>query len=195
VKINYLFGLILLLLMQPLHSELNLELPETILSSGVDAGSSVAPITFSSIGIKKLRAVRKSAAVMEDPQLNQWIRGIGSRLVAQTSYANRPFYFVIVRDDNVNAFATQGGLIVINSGLILRAESESELAAVMAHEIAHITQQHIERIIAADKQNKIGNAAAVVAGLLVGSKDPAAGQAIFASAMVISPIIIRPSKN
>ena len=185
MKMKYVFGLILFMLMQPLRSELNLELPETILSSGVNGATSAAPINFSSIGIKKLRAVRKSAAVMEDPELNQWLRGIGNRLVAQTSFSNRPFYFVIVRDDDVNAFATQGGLIVINSGLILRAESESELAAVMAHEIAHITQQHIERIIAADKQNKLGNAAAVVAGLLVGSKDPTAGQAIFASAMAV----------
>lgn len=167
------------------HAELNLELPETILSSGVQGTFSGAPINFSSIGVKRLRSVRKAAAVIEDPELNDWIRGIGRRLVAQTSYNNRAFYFVIVRNDDVNAFATQGGLIVINSGLILRSQSESELAAVMAHEIAHITQQHIERMIAKDKNSQLSNAAAVVAGLLVGSKDPSAGQAIVASAMAV----------
>ena len=167
------------------RTELNLELPETILSSGTSSSFSGIPVNFSSIGVKRLRAVRKSSAVIEDPEINQWLRSIGQRLVAQTSYSNRPFYFVIVRDEDVNAFATQGGLIVINSGLILRSESESELAAVMAHEIAHITQQHIERMIAESKQSKLGNAAAVVAGLLVGSKDASAGQAIVASALAI----------
>jgi len=175
----------LLLLGQTAQAELNLELPETILSSGVQGTFSGAPVNFSSIGVRRLRSVRKSASVIEDPELNDWIRGIGRRLVAQTSYSNRPFYFVIVKDEDVNAFATQGGLIVINSGLIIHSESESELAAVMAHEVAHVTQQHIERMIAQSNQNKLGNAAALVAGILVGSKDATAGQAIMASAMAV----------
>lgn len=167
------------------RAELNLELPEIVLSSGVKGTFNGAPVNFSSIGVKRLRSVRKVAAVIEDPELNDWIRGIGRRLVAQTSYNNRPFYFVIVRNNDVNAFATQGGLIVINSGLILRSETESELAAVMAHEVAHVTQQHIERMITESKQSRLGNAAAVVAGLLVGAKDATAGQAIVASAMAV----------
>ena len=175
----------LALLMPSGRAELILDLPETVLSSGTGTSFSGIPVNFSSIGVKRLRAVRKSAAVIEDPEINHWLRGIGQRLVSQTSYSNRPFYFVVVRDDDVNAFATQGGLIVINSGLILRSESESELAAVMAHEIAHITQQHIERMIAESKQGRLGNAAAVVAGLLVGSKDASAGQAIVASALAL----------
>lgn len=167
------------------NAELILELPETALPSAEQGTFSGAPINFSNIGIKRLRAIRKKGVVIEDPELNDWIRGIGRRLVAQTSYNNRPFYFVIVNNNDVNAFAAQGGLIVLNSGLILRSESESELAAVMAHEIAHITQQHIERMIAKDKNSSLGNAAAVVAGLLVGSKDASAGQAIIASAMAV----------
>ncbi|MGB1310607.1 MAG: M48 family metalloprotease [Leucothrix sp.] len=186
MKIKMLMGLCALALLTRVgYTELNLELPETILSSDTASGFNGIPVNFSSIGIRRLRSVRKAAAVIEDPELNEWIRGIGRRLVAHTSYSNRPFYFVIVRNDDVNAFATQGGLIVINSGLILRSESESELAAVMAHEVAHVTQQHIERMIAESKQSRLGNAAAVVAGLLVGSKDASAGQAIVASAMAV----------
>jgi predicted Zn-dependent protease len=170
---------------QTTQAELKLDLPETVLSTGVQGTFNAPSVNFSSIGVKRLRAVRKAASVIEDPELNGWIRGIGRRLVAQTSYNGRPFYFVIVRDNDVNAFATQGGLIVINSGLILRSETESELAAVMAHEVAHITQQHIDRMIAEARQSKLGNAAAIVAGLLVGSKDANAGQAIVASAMAV----------
>ena len=176
---------LLALLGRPAQAELILDLPETVLSSGSSGAFNGAPVNFSSMGIKRLRAVRKSARVIEDPELNDWVRGIGRRLVSQSGHSSRPFYFVIVRDDDVNAFATLGGLIVINSGLILRSESESELAAVMAHEVAHVTQQHIERMIAQSKNNKLGNAAAIVAGLLVGSKDASAGQAIVASAIAV----------
>lgn len=167
------------------QAELNLEIPDTLTT--VNGGSAVQsmPVNFSSVGLKRLRSVRRRSTTVEDPELNAWIRGLGRKLQAQTSYANRPFYFVIVKDNDVNAYATQGGLIVINSGLILRSSSESELAAVMAHEIAHITQQHIERMIANSERNVFGNTAAVVAGLLVGSKDPAAGQAIVASALAV----------
>ena len=167
------------------QAELNLEIPETLSTFGADTPVYSMPINFSSVGLKRLRSVRRRSAVIEDPELNAWIRGLGRKLQAQTSYANRPFYFVIVKDNDVNAYATQGGLIVINSGLILRSSSESELAAVMAHEIAHVTQQHIERMIAESERNVVGNTAAVVAGLLVGAKDPSAGQAIVASAMAV----------
>ena len=186
VNIKMLVGVCLLLVMgRAAYAELKLDLPDTVLSTEIQGTFSGPPVNFSSIGVRRLRAVRKAAAVIEDPELNDWIRGIGRRLVAQTSYNGRPFYFVIVRNNAVNAFATQGGLIVINSGLILRSETESELAAVMAHEVAHITQQHIDRMIAEARQNKLGNAAAIVAGILVGSKDATAGQAIVASAMAV----------
>ena len=167
------------------HAELNLEIPETILSSPSMAPTSSASVNFSSAGLQRLRALRNRGRVVEDPELNAWIRGLGLRLLAQTEYKGRPFFFAIVRDEQVNAYATQGGLIVINSGLILRSSSESELAAVMAHEVAHVTQQHIERMIARSKGNAYGNAAAVVAGLLVGSQNPEAGQAIVSSALAI----------
>ena len=186
VNMRILIGIFAIALFSKTASaELNLELPETFLSTDITGATGSIPVNFSSLGVRRLRSVRKSTAVIEDPEINDWIRGIGRRLVAQTSYSDRPFYFVIVRNDNVNAYATQGGLIVINSGLILRSESESELAAVMAHEVAHVTQQHIERMIAEAKQNKLGNAAAIVAGILVGSQDASAGQAIVASALAV----------
>lgn len=185
MKIKTLLLSAILVLVPTTHAELNLEIPETILSSGTLAPSSSVAVNFSSAGLKRLRALRNRGRVIEDPELNAWIRGIGLRLLAQTEYKGRPFYFAIVRDDQVNAYATRGALIVINSGLILRSSSESELAGVMAHEIAHVTQQHIERMIARSKNNTVGNTAAVVAGLLVGSQNPEAGQAIVTSALAL----------
>ena len=185
MKIKTLIATICLCLSVGGQAELNLDIPETLLSVDVNKPDYSMPVNFSNIGIKRLRSVRRRSTAIEDPELNAWIRGLGRKLQAQTSYASRPFYFVIVKDNDVNAYATQGGLIVINSGLILRSSSESELAAVMAHEIAHVTQQHIERMISQAKRNVVGNTAAVVAGLLVGSKDAAAGQAIVTSALAI----------
>lgn len=166
-------------------AELNLEVSETLITSGTSDPVLNMPVNFSNIGLKRLRAIRRGTNIIEDPELNAWIRGIGRKLQAQTSYANRPIYYVIVQDNAVNAYATRGGLIVINSGLILRSSTESELAGVVAHEIAHVTQQHIERMIAQSKSNTVGNAAAVVAGLIVGSQDAAAGQAIVTSALAL----------
>ena len=167
------------------HAELNLEIPETILSSGDFTPTTSLSVNFSSAGLQRLRALRNTGRTIEDPELNAWVRGIGLRLLAQTEYKGRAFYFAIARNDQVNAYATQGGLIVINSGLILRSSSESELAAVMAHEIAHVTQQHIERMIARSKNTSVSNTAALVAGLLVGSQNPEAGQAIVASTIAV----------
>lgn len=185
MKIKIILLSAVLTLVPMAHAELDLTLPETVLSSGAQSPTSSMSVNFSSTGLRRLRALRNRGQVIEDPQLNAWIRGLGNRLLAQTEYKGRPFYFAILRNSQVNAYATQGGLIVINSGLILRSSSESELASVIAHEIAHVTQRHIERIIARSQNNKVANTAAVVAGLLVGSQNPEAGQAIVTSAIAI----------
>lgn len=185
LKTNLLVVSLLLAVIGSASAELNLELPETFKPSGTIAPPVAETIDFTSLGVKRLRAVRKRSNVIEDPELSNWIQGLGRKLVAQTGQSSSPFYFVIVRNDDVNAYATQGGLIVINSGLILRSDSESELAAVVAHETAHVTQRHIDRMIEQAKRNSVGTTAAMLAGLIVGSQDPTAGQAIVTSALAV----------
>lgn len=185
MKTNILVVSLLTVVMGTASAELNLELPDNFQPSGTIAPPVAATIDFTSIGVKRLRSVRKRANVIEDPELSSWIQQLGRKLVAQTGQSSSPFYFVIVRDDEVNAYATQGGLIVINSGLILRSDSESELAAVVAHETAHVTQRHIDRMIEQAKRNSVGTTAAMLAGLIVGSQDPTAGQAIVTSALAV----------
>jgi predicted Zn-dependent protease len=160
-------------------ADLNLELPDLNLPDlGGHVGITVASLSERETGLKILRKLRSSGNIIEDPELNSWVRSVGNRLTSNASQSPTPFYFVISRDQSVNAFATLGGVIVINAGLILRTESESELAAVMAHEIAHITQRHIPRMIKKAEGNKFANGAAILAGVLAGTKDPQAGQAI-----------------
>ncbi|WP_267383959.1 M48 family metallopeptidase [Cyanobacterium sp. uoEpiScrs1] len=75
-------------------------------------------------------------------QLNQAVQRIGQRLVPISERPNLPYTFQVVEDGSINAFATMGGFVYVNTGLISIAENEAELASVVAHEIAHITARH-----------------------------------------------------
>jgi predicted Zn-dependent protease len=82
-----------------------------------------------------------------DPAIGQYIQEIGQRLAVSSDRPNLPYTFQVVADDGINAFATLGGFIYIQTGLIQAAANEAELAGVMAHEIGHITGRHgIERM-------------------------------------------------
>ncbi len=93
--------------------------------------------------------------VMLDPIIADYIEQLGYRLAAHSENPESPFDFFLVNQNVINASAYPGGLIVIYSGLLLRSETESELAGVMAHEIAHATQRHISRSYANSKKNTI----------------------------------------
>lgn len=76
-------------------------------------------------------------------QVTNYVNAIGQRLVRHSSRPELPFTFQVVQDDSINAFATLGGFVYVNTGLIRRADNEAELAGVVAHEIAHITEKHV----------------------------------------------------
>lgn len=157
-------------------AELNLELPDLNLPEiGNHASNLPTSAKEREIGLEVLRIMRASGKIIEDPEINLWIRALGNRL---SSHARNPIYFVVTKDSDVNAFATIGGVVVINAGLILRTSTESELAAAMAHEIAHVTQRHIARMIEGAKNNKLATSAALIVGILATSKNAQAGQAI-----------------
>ena len=83
--------------------------------------------------------------VSEDPEANAYLRDLGGRMLAANGI-EQEFDFLIVEDPAVNAFAMPGGVLAFNTGLIVRARRESELAGVVAHELAHVTQRHIARL-------------------------------------------------
>ncbi len=93
--------------------------------------------------------------VMLDPIIADYIEQLGFRLAANSENPQAPFDFFMVNENVVNASTYPGGLIIIFSGLYLRTETESELAGVMAHEIAHATQRHMSRFYADVKKNTI----------------------------------------
>lgn len=160
-------------------ANLDLEVPDLSEIGGVTSHQSDHQ---NQLSLKVLRQLRSHRSVIEDPELSSWLRGVGNRLVSRSGYRGN-VYFLLANNAEVNAFATFGGVIVINTGLILHTDTESELAAVVAHEIAHVSQKHLDRLVENSKGNVFGTSAAVLAGILAGTQDSQAGSAIIATAL------------
>ena len=121
------------------------------------------------IGLTVLRQLREQGQILEDPEISEYIQALGSRIAAQATDDGNRFTFFVVRDPAINAFALPGGFIGVNQGLLLATKSESELAGVLAHEIAHVTQRHIARSIRAAGRQSLATTAMVIAGILLGA--------------------------
>src|SRR5579864_621112 len=93
------------------------------------------------MGKELAQQVEQNAKLVRDPVVNEYVNRIGQNLV-RNSDARVPFTIKVVDDDSINAFALPGGFFYVNSGLILAADEEAELAGVMAHEIAHVAARH-----------------------------------------------------
>jgi predicted Zn-dependent protease len=93
------------------------------------------------LGRQLAAEVEKTSRIVRDPDINEYVNRIGQNIV-RNSDAKVPFTIKIIDSDEVNAFALPGGFFYVNSGLILAADTEAELAGVMAHEIAHVTARH-----------------------------------------------------
>lgn len=127
------------------------------------------------LGEAFMRNVRRSLSVMDDIQITRYINSLGQRLATFSNQPQRGFSFFVVDDPNINAFAGPGGYIGINAGLILAAQDEDELAAVIAHEIAHVTQRHLARAYENTNDMSLPMTAAIIAAIVLGNQ-PGMGQ-------------------
>ena len=125
----------------PAMGSAGLALPD-LGSSGI---SLIGGNTEEDIGRSIVNQLRRSNLLLEDPEITEYLQHLGSRLVAAVDNGQTDFEFFVVKDDSINAFALPGGYIGVHSGLILHTDTESELASVLAHEVAHVTQRHISR--------------------------------------------------
>lgn len=157
----------LLLFMQNLHAA---PLPEL----GSSHHAAFSEKTEANLGRAFLSALHEQYSINDDPETVTYIRSLGQQ-VAQHSQPARNFTFIVINNDSINAFAGPDGIIGIHTGLIQAAQSEDELASVIAHEIAHITQQHLMRnqTIHA-KQGNLTQFATILAAILIGSQDSSA---------------------
>ncbi|HKK16789.1 MAG TPA: M48 family metalloprotease [Gammaproteobacteria bacterium] len=147
---------------------------------GDPSGSVVSPEFERRLGQAIMRNVREYANVIKDPEVESYVQSIGYKLVANSDDNQLPFTFFMMRNKDINAFAAPGGVVGINSGVILNSESESELASVIAHEISHVTQHHMARSYEAASKYSLPMAAAALGALLLGIANPQAGQAALA---------------
>jgi beta-barrel assembly-enhancing protease len=147
-----------------------------------DIGSPAAAVLSGSdeyqLGAMVIHQLRQQNALIEDPEITEYLNAIGARLATQAPDGSPHFQFFAFRESAINAFALPGGFICINYGLILSTRTESELAGVMAHEMAHVTQHHIARQIKAQSQQAMTTAAAMLAAILLGAVAHGGGQAI-----------------
>jgi beta-barrel assembly-enhancing protease len=120
-------------------------------------------------GLGWFAGIRQTGQVLEDPEVNDYIQEIGHSLSSHAEEGQHQFYYFVLKDPIINAFAMPGGFIAIQSGLILATRNENELAGVMAHETAHVTQRHIVRGMIEQSHAGLISTAAMLAAILLGA--------------------------
>ncbi len=144
---------------------------------GAPSDDVMTPAEEKRLGEAFFRNLHQQAEVSDDPEIQNYIASLGNRLVSHSDMAAQRFHFFVVMEPSINAFAGPAGYIGVHSGLILATRTESELASVLAHEIAHVTQNHLKRAFAAASRMTLPMAAATLAAILLGTQSPAAAQA------------------
>ena len=148
---------------------------------GNSASGLMTPKRERDLGKAFMRSVRRSQKVMDDPLITDYVQQLGQKLVNASDASGTPYHFFAIDDPQINAFAGPGGYIGIYTGLILTTDTESELAAVLAHEIAHVTQQHLMRAWESAGQLSVPSAAVILAAIVLGAT--VGGDAAAAAAM------------
>ena len=153
------------------------ELPDI----GTPASTTLSLADEYKIGLMIVRSLRESGQIVEDPEINEYLQSLGMRLASQAHEGAHRFTFFAVRDSGINAFALPGGFIGVNAGLVKSTRSEAELAGVLAHEIAHVTQRHIARSIQNAGRANMASVAAMLAAILIGATTGMPGDAVLGS--------------
>ena len=136
------------------------------------------------IGNRVMREVRIDPAFVDDPEVSDYVKALGNRLLGAADPPRRPIEFFVVQDDAVNAFALIGGHIGLHTGLLLLTRDESELAGVVGHEIAHILQRHQSRLYQGQGKYQLASLAALALAILASRGSSSQSSQATAAAMV-----------
>ena len=160
------------------------ELPEI----GVVASDTITIDKEKMIGNVIMRQMRGQAPMVNDPVLDEYIQDLGNQLVSHADNAKFPYTFFIINNSAINAFAFFGGHIGVHTGLIYRADTESEVASVLAHEVAHVTQRHLARRMQSAQRASPLQIASLIGGILLGAVagDVQAGMAAISASQAAS---------
>ncbi len=151
-------------------------------SMGEPADNALSPIEEKQLGAQFMRQIRSQMPLVRDVPVAEYIQILGDRLAnASGKSSDQEFTFFVINDSQINAFAIPGGYVGINVGLIQAMRIEEQLAGVVAHEVAHVTQRHHARAFALGSQYSVRTAATILAAVLIGQASAEAGQAALAA--------------
>lgn len=145
---------------------------------GHPSQTTLSPEHEKQLGEAFIRALKAHARFVNDELVNDYVQNLGLKLASNSPERSREFNFFIIDANDINAFAGPNATIGINKGLILAAKNESQLASVMAHEIAHVTQKHLTRAYQANANTSVTTLATILAAILISAADPTAGAAV-----------------
>ena len=147
----------------------------------------LSPLQEKKIADQIMRDVMSSDEVVSDPEVTDYIQNLGMRLASNSPDRTQWFNFFVVKDNSINAFAMPGGVIGVHTGLIVAASNESELAGVLGHEIGHVVQHHMARMLAQQKNDSLINIAGMALAILSARANPqlASGAMMASSASTV----------
>lgn len=155
------------------------ELPDL----GNSSSAVLSPTQEYELGQSIMKELRAAQIISDDVYVNEYLRGLGYRLVATHGQPQSAYQFFVVQDRSINAFALPGGFIGINVGLILATESESELAGVLAHEIGHVQQKHIARMYEHMGRLRLSTIAGMIAAVVIATQNAQAASGAMAATL------------
>jgi predicted Zn-dependent protease len=145
---------------------------------GESALTDLSPVMEQTLGISIMRDLRwNDPSYLDDPEVSAYLNRLGNRLASAVSDGGPQFVFFALRDPTLNAFALPGGYIGVHTGLILATQSESELAGVLGHEISHVTQHHIARMVGKQREASVISLAGLLVAVLAARSNSQVSQA------------------
>ncbi len=142
----------------------------------------ISPQQERQIGEQSMYQIRADKSYLDDAEVADYLNQLGGQLASNSSEPGLEFEFFAINDNAINAFAMPGGFIGVNTGLILTTQSESELASVLSHEIAHVTQHHLARMVSGQKYDSLASMALIAAAILAARSNPDAAMATMVGA-------------
>jgi predicted Zn-dependent protease len=137
----------------------------------------ISPLQERQIGEQSMYQIRANKSYLDDAEVADYLNQLGDILVSNCPEPAMDFEFFAINDNAINAFAMPGGFVGVNTGLILLAENESELASVLSHEISHVTQHHFARMISGQKYDSLAALATIAVAILAARNNPQAASA------------------
>ncbi len=164
-------------------------------SAGVFHSASLSPDEERALGKKLLLMVQSQLPTISDPDVVSYVEKVGRKILAEAGPQLFDYKFYVIRDEALNAFAAPSGLVFIHSGMIEVMDDESELAGIVAHEIAHVVSRHIARRVERMQKLSLITLAGVLAGIFLGGSGKAAEAIVSGTMATTSTLSLRYSRE